>query len=104
MLLYQLRINACNYCSEIIKLNIMMHGTSDSADLAARKQELLNEIRPQLAGVRSFHGNIDDDNDVNEYLFNIYMSKLNNDKYGVNKWGRKNGRYKSTHSRSVNQQ
>ena len=103
MALYQLRIDACNYCSEVIKLNLLMLSEPHSESIITRKKELIDNIRPRLEGVRSFHGNINSDKDVNDYLFGIYTKKLDSDKYGVNNWGRKNGRYKSKHSRAITQ-
>ncbi len=76
---------ASNYCTEMIKLNLeLISGITDV--VLKRKQEQLSDARDQISKqVESFEFDINNDEQLKNYLFDIYKNQLDNDKYGINK-------------------
>lgn len=76
---------ASNYCTEMIKLNLeLISGITDV--VLKRKQEQLSDARDQISKqIESFEFDINNDEQLKNYLFDIYKNQLDNDKYGINK-------------------
>ena len=72
-------IDACDFCTSMIKLNINLLANSDKKDYIRRKRILINGIKRKHSELASMS-----DYDIQNYLYGIYTSKIDNDKYGKN--------------------
>lgn len=76
---------ASDYCTEIINLNLeSIFKITDS--LTIRKHMQLSAARKKLLKqIETIDFDVDNDEQLKNYLFDIYKSQLDNDKYGINK-------------------
>ena len=75
----EMNIDACNFCTSMIKLNISLLANSDKADYIEKKNVLIDNIRSKYSDLLSMN-----DNEIQKYLFSVYVGKIDNDKYGKN--------------------
>lgn len=76
---------ASDYCSEIIELNLK--SITESTTIALEKLKSLKKARDKIAHCAMPDSDLDIDNDEQliNYLYKIYAFQLDNDKYGINK-------------------
>ena len=75
----EMNIDACNFCTSMIKLNISLLANPDKADYIEKKNVLIDNIRSKYSDLLSMS-----DNEIQKYLFSVYVGKIDNDKYGKN--------------------
>lgn len=76
---------ACEYCSKVIELNLELI-PKVTENVLRKKQDLFTSTKKKL----ELHNDklkieINNDEQLKKYLFDIYKDKLDNDKYGINK-------------------
>lgn len=74
-----IEIDACNFCTSMIKLNINLLANSDSSDYTQKKKALINDIRNKYSYLSAMS-----DYELQKYLSSVYVEKIDNDKYGKN--------------------
>ena len=74
-----IEIDACNFCTSMIKLNINLLANSDSSDYTQKKKALINDIRNKHSYLSAMS-----DYELQKYLSSVYVEKIDKDKYGKN--------------------
>ena len=69
----EMNIDACNFCTSMIKLNISLLANPDKADYIERKNVLIDNIRSKYSDLLSMN-----DNEIQKYLFSVYVGKIDN--------------------------
>ncbi len=72
-------IDACDFCTSMIKLNIELLADSDSAAYLQKKEMLLESIKSRYSDLLLMS-----DSEIQKYLYSVYIAKVDNDKYGKN--------------------
>lgn len=75
----EMNIDACDFCTSIIKLNINLLANPDKADYNKKKSLLINNMRSKHSDLLSMS-----DGEMQKYLSSVYVKKIDNDKYGKN--------------------
>lgn len=72
-------IGACDFCTSMIKLNIALIADSNRADYISKRKKLIDNIKNKYADLSSMN-----DKEIQNYLYSVYITRIDNDKYGKN--------------------